>query len=126
MNENQKEKLVISLKDNIFAGNDSNTGAFAVKPFILNVHSITEMQVPKNAKLLGPGVHINQPCVNFVIDANQKETETRVFRITNPSQEIAVRDSEEYELVAAMGGPQGTLFIWEIKNYVKPQVHILK
>lgn len=126
MNENQKEKLVISLKDGIFAGNDSNTGAFAVKAFILNVHSITEMQVPKNAKLLGPGVHMNQPCVNFVVNANQKETETRVFRITNPSQEIAVRDSEEYELVAAMGGPQGTLFIWEIKNYVKPQVHILK
>lgn len=126
MNENQKEKLVISLKDDIFAGNDSNTGAFAVKAFILNVHSITEMQVPKNAKLLGPGIHINQPCVNFVVNANQKEIETRVFRITNPSQEIAVRDSEEYELVAAMGGPQGTLFIWEIKNYVKPQVHILK
>ena len=126
MNENQKEKLVISLKDNIFAGNNSNTGAFAVKAFILNVHSITEMQVPKNAKLLGPGIHMNQPCINFVVNANQKETETRVFRITNPSQEIAVRDSEEYELVAAMGGPQGTLFIWEIKNYVKPQVHILK
>lgn len=126
MNENQKEKLVISLKDDIFAGNDSNTGAFVVKAFILNVHSITEMQVPKNAKLLGPGVHMNQPCVNFIVNANQKEIETRVFRITNPSQEIAVRDSEEYELVAAMGGPQGTLFIWEIKNYVKPQVHILK
>lgn len=126
MNENQKEKLVISLKDDIFAGNGSNTGAFAVKAFILNVHSITEMQVPKNAKLLGPGIHMNQPCVNFVVNANQKEIETRVFRITNPSQEIAVRDSEEYELVAAMGGPQGTLFIWEIKNYVKPQVHILK
>ena len=126
MNENQKEKLVISLKNDIFAGNDSNTGAFVVKAFILNVHSITEMQVPKNAKLLGPGVHMNQPCVNFIVNANQKEIETRVFRITNPSQEIAVRDSEEYELVAAMGGPQGTLFIWEIKNYVKPQVHILK
>lgn len=126
MDENQKEKLVISLKDDIFAGNDSNTGAFVVKAFILNVHSITEMQVPKNAKLLGPGIHMNQPCVNFVVNVNQKETETRVFRITNLSQEIAVRDSEEYELVAAMGGPQGTLFIWEIKNYVKPQVHILK
>lgn len=123
---NQNEKLAFNTSNGIFVNPSAEINHFTVKAFPLNIHSVTEMQVPKNAKPIGLGIYMGKPAMQYLCDVNQNETELIAFRASLVNQPMEIKNDETYELVAALQAPEGSLFVWEVKGYKKPVVPIFQ